>query len=76
MPKCLFGTSGGLLLGLACYIEQENLLDVGDIEEALYRSLCIGDDTLQEQAYIILCLIAFTFIRNVFGSNVLPIRRF
>lgn len=35
----------------ARYIEQENLLDVGDIEEALNAAHAVGDDTLQEQAY-------------------------
>lgn len=35
----------------ARYIEQENLLDVGDIEDALNAAHAVGDDTLQEQAY-------------------------
>ena len=35
----------------ARYIDQQNLLELGDIEEALNAAHAVGDDTLQEQAY-------------------------
>ena len=35
----------------ARYIEEQGLMDTGDIEEALNAAHAVGDDTLQEQAY-------------------------
>lgn len=35
----------------ARYAENQGLLDVGDIEEAMQAAHAVGDDTLQEQAY-------------------------
>lgn len=35
----------------AKYVENQGLLDIGDIDEALNAAHAVGDDTLQEQAY-------------------------
>ena len=35
----------------ALSIQDRNLLDIGDIEEAMNAAHAVGDDTLQEQAY-------------------------
>ena len=35
----------------ARYIEEQGLMETGDIEEALNAAHAVGDDTLQEQAY-------------------------
>lgn len=35
----------------ANYVKQQNLLEVGDIEEALQAAHSVGDDTLQKEAY-------------------------
>ncbi|MBK0348498.1 neutral zinc metallopeptidase [Aerococcaceae bacterium zg-ZJ1578] len=35
----------------AKYVEQQNLLEVGDIEEALQAAHAVGDDTLQKENY-------------------------
>ncbi|HFI0463426.1 TPA: neutral zinc metallopeptidase [Streptococcus suis] len=35
----------------AKYVDQQGLLDVGDIEEALAAANAVGDDTLQKEAY-------------------------
>ena len=38
----------------ARYIEEQGLMETGDIEEALNAAHAVGDDTLQEQAYWLL----------------------